>query len=140
MFSKTATTLLALAATTTAVSVSYDTGYDLSDRSLNEVTCSNGENGLITRFGWQTQGETSNFPNIGGAPAVDKWDSPNCGTCWELTYEGNSINVMAIDLAVGGYVIGLDAMDALTNGQGEELGRVEVEAVQVEDSVCGITE
>lgn len=132
--------LITLAASTTAVSVSYDEGYDRSGRSLNEVTCSNGENGLITRFGWETQGETSNFPNIGGAPAVEAWNSPNCGSCWELSYDGHKINVMAVDKAVGGYVIGLGAMDALTNGLGEQLGRVEAEARQVEDKECGITE
>lgn len=130
--------LLALTASTTAVSVSYDEGYDLSGRSMNDVACSDGENGLITRFGWKTQGQTSNFPNIGGAPSVAGWNSPGCGGCWQLSYKGHTVNVMAVDVAVGGYVIGLKAMDALTNGQGKQLGRVEAKATKVKDSLCGI--
>lgn len=129
------TTLLT---TTAALTVSYDKGYDLSDRSLNDVACSDGENGLITRFGWSVQGDASNFPNIGGAPAVEGWNSPECGSCWELKYDGNTVNILAVDVSIGGYVVSLTAMDELTRGLGEQLGRVEVDAKQVEDSVCGI--
>lgn len=132
--------ILALAASTTALTVSYDTGYDIENRALTDVACSDGENGLITRFNWTTQGDTSNFPNIGGAPAVEGWDSTECGSCWELTYKENKINIMAVDVAIGGYVVGLTAMDDLTDGLGEQLGRVEIEAVQVEDRDCGIEE
>lgn len=121
-------------------SVSYDTGYDLSSRSLNDVACSNGVNGLMTRYGWSTQGDVAGFPAIGGAEAVEKWDSPSCGTCWNLEWEGNSINVLAIDHAGEGFNLALEAMNALTNNQAEMLGRVDATATQVDVADCGITE
>ncbi|KAI1077864.1 Epl1 protein [Whalleya microplaca] len=129
--------LLSLAAAATAVSVSYDTGYDDASRSLTAVQCSDGKNGLITRYGWQTQGQIpSQF--IGGAYAVEAWNSVNCGTCWELSYDGKTINVLAIDGASGGFNIELSALDALTGGQGVAVGRVEATARQVDASACGI--
>lgn len=144
-------------AATSAVSVSYDTGYDDSTRSLTAVTCSDGTNGLITRYGWQTQGSVSRFPHIGGADAVDRWNSPNvsrgkeykiytniptntrqCGTCWQLTYNGRSINVLAIDHAASGFNIAKTALNDLTNGQAVSLGRIDATATQVGLSNCGL--
>src|SRR5205809_321684 len=55
--------------------VSYDTGYDDASRSLTAVSCSDGANGLITRYGWQTQGNVANFPNIGGSSTIAGWNS-----------------------------------------------------------------
>jgi hypothetical protein len=101
------------------------------------VTCSDGPNGLITRYNWQTLGQVSNFPNIGGAPNTG-WNSPNCGTCWRLEYNGHKVNVLAVDLATTGFNIGLTAMQALTNGQAEQLGRVEATATQVDVKECGL--
>lgn len=57
--------------------VSYDTGYDDGSRSMTAVSCSDGTNGLITRYGWQTQSAIPNFPYIGGADAIPGWNSPN---------------------------------------------------------------
>ncbi|KAA8572275.1 hypothetical protein EYC84_002901 [Monilinia fructicola] len=58
-------TLLALAATTTAITVSYDVGYDDASRSLAVVSCSDGTNGLLTQ-GYTTQGSLKNFPQHRG--------------------------------------------------------------------------
>lgn len=57
--------------------VSYDTGYDDGSRSLSVVACSDGPNGLETRYGWQTQSQVSRFPYIGGVEAVAGWNSPS---------------------------------------------------------------
>ncbi|TLD19172.1 hypothetical protein PspLS_10031 [Pyricularia sp. CBS 133598] len=129
--------IFTLAAAAQAVSVSYDTGYDDGSRSLTAVSCSDGPNGLITRYGWQTQGQIRNFPYIGGADAVGGWNSPGCGTCWQLTYNGKSINVLAIDRA-SGFNIGLAAMNDLTNGQAGNLGRVDAQVQQVGLNACGL--
>lgn len=59
------------------VSVSHDPGYDDRSRSLNLVSCSDGQNGLITKHGWQTQGAVPRFPNIGGSQFVTGWNSTN---------------------------------------------------------------
>jgi hypothetical protein len=42
-------TLLAAAS---ATSVSYDVGYDDPSRSLTQVSCSDGINGLMWKYGW----------------------------------------------------------------------------------------
>ena len=124
------------------LSVSYDTAYDNSGTSLSSVACSDGPNGLLTR-GFTTFGSLPKFPFIGGAPAVTGWNSPGCGTCWELTYVNSqgvstSINILAIDVATPNYNIALEAMNNLTNGEATFLGRVPVTAVKVAPSVCGL--
>ncbi|PTB40952.1 uncharacterized protein TrAFT101_006103 [Trichoderma asperellum] len=130
--------LALFSAAVSADTVSYDTGYDDASRSLTVVSCSDGTNGLITRYHWQTQGQIPRFPYIGGAQAVAGWNSPNCGTCWKLTYSGKTIYVLAIDHTAAGFNIGLDAMNALTNGNAVALGRVSATASQVAVSNCGL--
>ncbi|KFY39369.1 hypothetical protein V495_05980 [Pseudogymnoascus sp. VKM F-4514 (FW-929)] len=164
--------LAALASAVSAITVSYDTGYDNDARPLTEVACSDGENGLITRKGWHTQGDIPT-PYIGGAQAVEGWNSLNCGTCWRLDYKGRSINVLAIDhtdagfniegwnslkcgtcwrldykgrsinvLAIdhtdAGFNIAQEALDALTNGQAVQLGRIDAQATQIAANICGM--
>jgi len=119
------------------VSVSYDQAYDVSSTSLNEVACSDGPNGLESK-GYTTFGSLPGFPNIGGAYAVGGWDSAACGTCWELSYDGYTVTVIAMDTASEGFNLSLEAMDTLTNGQAEFLGRVTATATQVDASNCGL--
>ncbi|ROW16044.1 hypothetical protein VPNG_02506 [Cytospora leucostoma] len=137
MFSQIFSTLF-LAAAASAVTVSYDTGYDLSSRSLTVVSCSDGANGLITKYGYQTQGDIPDFPYIGGADAIAGWNSASCGTCWQLTYGSNSIKVLAIDHAASGFNIGEDALNALTNNQAVALGRIDATATQLAVTECGL--
>jgi len=120
------------------VTVSYDESYDVSTASLNTVACSDGPEGLES-YGYTTFGTLPDFPYIGGAGAVSGWGSAECGTCWELEYDGYTINVLAIDHAgTGTFNIALEAMNALTNNQATFLGRVTATATQVDASVCGV--
>ncbi|EGX88085.1 heat-stable 19 kDa antigen precursor [Cordyceps militaris CM01] len=130
--------LAALASTALGVTVSYDRGFDDPSRSLEYVSCSNGEHGLITRYHWQTQGQIPCFPRIGGAQAVSGWNSAACGTCWRLTYNNRSVTILAIDRSVNGFNIGLEAFDNLTGGRGEEVGRVEAQVTQVDVKECSL--
>lgn len=61
-----------------------------------------------------------------------------CGTCWQLSYSGRTINVLAIDHAASGFNIAEAALNELTNGQAEALGRIDATAVQVAVSECGL--
>ncbi|KAF2008680.1 hypothetical protein BU24DRAFT_360028, partial [Aaosphaeria arxii CBS 175.79] len=115
--------------------VSYDTGYDDASRSLNVVSCSDGSNGLVTK-GYTTQGSLRNFPYIGGYQGVAGWNSPQCGTCYSVTYKSKTIYVLAIDHAASGFNIAQKAMDDLTNGQSVALGRVDAQYIQVPVSNC----
>lgn len=65
--------IISLVAAASAVSVSYDTGYDDADRSLASVSCSDGTNGLLTK-GYSTQGSLPDFPYIGGADIIAGWN------------------------------------------------------------------
>ncbi|KAI8626979.1 eliciting plant response-like protein [Xylariaceae sp. FL1651] len=130
--------ILSLTAATSAITVAYDQGYDDASRSMTAVACSDGVNGLMTRYGWTTQGQIPHFPYIGAAEAVAGWNSPNCGTCWQLSWNGRSIHVLAVDHAGAGFNVALAAMNDLTNGQAVALGRIDASAVQVDKSVCGL--
>lgn len=129
------------AAAAVSISVSYDQKYDVKQSSLTTVACSDGVNGLMSK-GYTTFGSLPKFPLIGGAPTVGGWNSPNCGKCYQLHYKaGNvdrTINVLAIDAAPGGFNIGLEAMNRLTNNQAVKLGRVTATYTQVADKVCGM--
>ena len=127
----------ALSASATNVVASWDAKYDNFTGDLNTVTCSNGANGLITK-GYTTFGSLPNFPFIGATDAIDGVDSTNCGTCWELTYEGKGFTILAIDHADSGFTISRLAMDQLTYGVGVELGHVLVDAVQIPIERCGL--
>lgn len=125
-----------------AVNTSFDPVYDNKNQSLATVACSNGSNGLLTK-GFTTFGSLPKFPFIGGAPAITGFNSPNCGTCWKLTFTNssgiaNSVNILAIDVATPDFNIAESAMNVLTNGQAVQLGRVPVVAAQVNASVCGL--
>ena len=121
----------------TTVTVSYDNSYDDSRASLDTVACSDGPNGLITK-GYTTIGSLPDFPYVGGAAAIAGWNSASCGTCWELAYDGNTINVLAIDHAEDGFNIAEEAMNKLTDNQAQFLGRVNATATQVDASQCGL--
>ncbi|KAF9464630.1 cerato-platanin-related secreted protein [Collybia nuda] len=125
-----------------AVTLAYDTTYDNAGGSLTTVACSDGSHGMLTR-GFKTFGSLPKFPHIGAASAVTGWNSPNCGTCWQVTYKNGqgvskSINVLAIDVAGAGFNIALSAMNELTGGNAVMLGRVDVTSKQVAASVCGL--
>ncbi|KAI0676689.1 Cerato-platanin [Trametes maxima] len=130
-------TFTALVSSAFAVTVSYDQTYDNAGGDLHTVACSDGPNGMLSK-GFSTFGSLPHFPNIGGAAAIPGWNSAQCGSCWKLTYQGRSINVLAIDHTDAGFNIALGAMNTLTNNQGVFLGRIDAQATQVPASQCGL--
>lgn len=129
---------LATATPTNSFKVTFDPFYDNPAGSLLNTACSNGANGLVTKS-FNTFGQLPHFPFIGGAPAVEGFNSPECGSCWLLSYEGRSIAVAAVDTAFTFNINSL-AFNVLTGGRGQELGVVEgVEARELERSACGFT-
>lgn len=127
-----------LALSAQAITVSYDTGYDDASRSLADVSCSDGANGLITKYGWQTQGQIPHFPYIGGYEGIAGWNSAQCGTCWSLTFNDKTIYVLAIDHTAAGFNIAEAAMNDLTGGNAEQFGRVDATFAQVGSSFCNV--
>lgn len=121
----------------TPIPVSYDEGYDQASRALTAVSCSDGANGLITKYGWQTQGNIKT-PYFGGYSGVAGWNSAQCGTCYSLTYKGKTIYVLAIDHTANGFNINKKGLNALTNNQAVQLGRVDATYAKVAVSKCGL--
>jgi len=129
-----------LPAFATQYNVTYDNFYDNAQTSLSQVACSNGANGLLTK-GYSTLGSLPSFPNIGGIPNLT-WNSPLCGTCWELQYttpagQYESVYVTAVDAA---YTFNLseEAFNELTSNTGIAAGKVVAAATQVAESYCGM--
>ncbi|KAF1995482.1 Asp f 13-like protein [Amniculicola lignicola CBS 123094] len=127
---------LGLSGLSSAVTVSWDAGYDDGSRSLTAVSCSDGKNGLMTKYGWKTQSQIPVFPNIGGFSGIAGWNSPACGSCYSLTYNGVTIYVLAIDHAGSGFNIAKAALNTLTKGNAEKFGRVDAQYALVANSFC----
>ena len=129
---------LALVAAAVATDIRFDATYDNAGQSLSTVSCSDGANGLLTK-GFTTFGSLPTFPNIGAAQAIAGWNSPACGSCWNITFKGKSILVTALDHAGDGFNLALPAMNTLTNNQAVNLGVISgATATQVASSACGI--
>ncbi|KAG5639173.1 hypothetical protein H0H81_006077 [Sphagnurus paluster] len=123
--------------------LSYDTAYGVATASLDTVACSDGSHGLKT-CGFTTFGSLPTFPYIGGTEAIAGWNSPNCGTCYRLTYSNKtsgvkkSVNVLAVDRTVPGFNVALEAMQVLLGPGAADIGTAVVDAVQVDAVVCGL--
>ncbi|KAI5299732.1 hypothetical protein KEM55_001818 [Ascosphaera atra] len=127
----------AVAAPQNLQSVSYDATYDAAGTALTALACSDGSNGLISK-GYKTLGDIPSFPYVAGVSAISGWNSPSCGTCWKVTYNGKSIKVLGVDVSKDGVNTGQKAMDELTNGQAVSLGRIQASVEQVASSECGL--
>ncbi|EJF62754.1 Cerato-platanin-domain-containing protein [Dichomitus squalens LYAD-421 SS1] len=127
----------ALAQTMISKNVTFNQFYDDSSNSFDDVACSDGQNGLITRNGWTTLGQASGFPNIGGVFAVEGFNSVNCGTCWALTFNNMTVNVLAVDTAPVGFDISLEAMQSLVGARlAQDVGSVVAQVMQVDVTSC----
>lgn len=107
----------------TTTLITFNTVYDDPSLSLNSVSCSNGENGLVTK-GYAS---VAQLPTalVGGSPTIQGWNSKNCGACYALTYKNATVYVLAIDTAINQFNVAKKALDALTGGHAAEFGSVE---------------
>lgn len=135
LFSIAAFALSSLAQTTETLS--YDTTYDDNTLSLASVACSDGTNGLESK-GFTTLGTLPTFPNVGGVYTVTGWNSTACGTCYEVTYGSNTVAILAVDVSKEGFTVSQEAMNTLTGNLAAELGRIDVTAIEVAASACGL--
>ncbi|KAF3390732.1 Heat-stable 19 kDa antigen [Talaromyces pinophilus] len=132
----TLSTSLALAANSTeTATATFDTAYDDTDLSLSTVTCSNGENGLVTK-GYGTIGDLPT-QDVAGSLTIKGWNDANCGACYSLSYKNETVYVVAIDAAVGEFNVAQKVLDKLTHGHAQEFGSVTVDYEEVDGSKCG---
>ncbi|KAI9000591.1 cerato-platanin-like secreted protein [Trametes punicea] len=115
--------------------VTFDPVFDNKSNSLNKVACSNGHNGLESK-GYTTFGS---LPDqwIGGVQAIAGWNSPNCGTCWQISYNNVTINMLAVDHTDSGVNVGEVAMNKFTNGHAVQRGVIHAHVKEVDPSNCG---
>jgi len=113
----------------------FDPTFDNPGGSMDGVACSNGDNGLETQF--PTFGDLPSFPFIGGAYDI-VWDSPHCGSCWNITNPttGLSIQMTAIDTSGVGFNLSEEAFANLTNGDTSE-SVIDVVATKLSTTPCG---
>lgn len=115
---------------TPSLTLRATTTYDNKSGSLNSVACSDGSNGLSAQF--PTFSDILCFHFIGGAFDI-VWNSPNCGSCWNLInmVTGVSINIIAIDSAGSGFNVAQEAFERLSCGQTGV-------ANKISPSICGL--
>jgi hypothetical protein len=111
----------------TQVSLSYDEVDGKLSQSIDTIACSD-ETNIFRTAGYGTFGALSGLPYIGGAPAIDGWNPPACGTCWRLKIEGKSVNIFVADVGGNEFNVSPAAIDELTGGQAVMRGRVNATA------------
>lgn len=60
------------------------------------------------------------------------------GNCYQITYSGKSVYMLAIDHAADGVNMSFEAMDDLTDGQADFLGRIDATVTLTSASNCGL--
>ncbi|GIK04359.1 hypothetical protein Aspvir_008440 [Aspergillus viridinutans] len=78
-----------------ADTLKYNREYDYAQNTaLTLFSCSDGANGLMTRYGVNNLQQLRNKlqPNtyVGASSAVAKWNDPNCGKCFRATNPSNN--------------------------------------------------
>ncbi|PTB68431.1 Cerato-platanin-domain-containing protein [Trichoderma citrinoviride] len=109
--------------------------YDDPSRSLSEVTCWRKNIGFMPNLDWTLQQDAAGFIGI---DKINGLNSGKCLTCWTLSYEGRAISLLALDGADSGIAMSFSALQYLTDGRAKELGRVLIDAVEVDTSECGV--
>nr|AEN99945.1 snodprot [Dactylellina cionopaga] len=108
--------LFFLVAAVAATGLKYDNNYNLkSGASLTSFACSDGANGLITKYHISSVSELASKLKsnvyIAGSPTIAGWNSPSCGLCYEARNPTNnkSFLFVAVDVAHPDIVSGADA-------------------------------
>ncbi|KAL7810212.1 Cerato-platanin domain-containing protein [Trichoderma aethiopicum] len=84
---------------------------------------------------WTLQQDTAGFI---GLDKIDGMNSGKCFTCWTMSYGDRAISLLALDGANSGIVMSFNALQYLTDGRAQELGRVNIDAVEADPSECGV--
>ena len=116
------------------LAVSYDTVYDNFTAPMISLACS----ANLTALGFTDLGSLPGFPYVGGSSAVSANGSTGCATCWELSFNGSSVNVLVVDYADEGFNVAKAAMNGLTGGDAKEVGVLIAKAVEIDVSECGM--
>ncbi|RPA92884.1 allergenic cerato-platanin Asp F13, partial [Choiromyces venosus 120613-1] len=132
--------LMTLAASTVLAEVhstaAYDNVYDLPGLPTLDLACSNGVAGLSSTLGFDRFSQVLHYPLVGAVEKLEGWGSLSCRKCFRQS--GQSINIVTVDQGDTGFVLSLAALDQLTGGQGQVLGRVDVRYEEIGGWECGL--
>ncbi|KAI9353007.1 Cerato-platanin [Zopfochytrium polystomum] len=129
-----ALSLLVPAASATPARVSYNPMYSNTQLGIGGLTCAP----YLSQFG-TTLGSVPVKPGVfyaASANLAGLWNSPNCGSCYSLSYNGKTVYVVAIDACGDGFLVSTEGLDALTGGKAVELGGVTADAQPVDKTNC----
>jgi hypothetical protein len=125
-----------------ADTLKYNRDYDYAQNTeLTSFSCSDGANGLITRYGVNNlqRLQTKLQPNtyIGASPAVAKWNDPNCGKCFRATNPSNnkSLNFVVIEQN-SGVVTGEEGFRLLSPSGTTSEGTLTVNVAELPSQSC----
>jgi hypothetical protein len=110
--------------------VRYDATYDNPDGLISGVACSN-----LGAQGYVHFKDLPSFPNL-AAWQDATYNSPDCGSCWNVTHNGNGVLVTVIDHSGDGFNVAESTFKLLNDndlGPGSFAGY----AFQVPASECG---
>ncbi|KAJ6260451.1 hypothetical protein Dda_4677 [Drechslerella dactyloides] len=135
-----------LAAAVSATSVSWDPVYDNAGQSLATVACSDGANGLLTKFpDVKTLGDLKGKlkPNVypAGVSEITGWNNPSCGKCFRLKYKSRvggdkQIFLVAVDTAPLGANVPPTGFNNISPTGNTAPGRLEVVVYPAGPSDC----
>ncbi|KAH9837569.1 Cerato-platanin-domain-containing protein [Rhodofomes roseus] len=91
-----------------AVTVSYDTKYDVSTTPVSTLACASS----LSNF--TTFGALPEYPYIAGSDNVTDSSKTDCGHCYTLEYAGNFAQIQVVDSAAEGFVLSHEAYEWLT--------------------------
>ena len=102
--------------------VTYNEFYDNANQSTAIIACAD----WAAANNFTTLADVPAFPFIGGASAVSG-NTSACGTCFSILDEqtGITIEVTAVDAATNGFVVSLEALNAATENNAQNLGSIQ---------------
>lgn len=114
--------------------ITYNVLYDNPGLSSSFLACSQ----WAAENNYTTLSDVPNFPYVGAANVVSATNTGNCGDCYSIFDErtGNLIDVTVVDATGTGFVISLQAMNDLTDGNSIFLDVVTAIVDQVPNDQC----
>jgi len=116
------TYLILFVAAVSASTLKWDNNYNKnSNLPLTSFACSDGANGLITKFNdpslttTKLSGKLRPGVFLAASPLIPSWNSPNCGKCYRVRSGTKWFLFVAIDVATPAIVSGQDAFSTLAS-------------------------
>jgi hypothetical protein len=133
--------LTAIFTSASSFRVTHSIFFGIRDHPSTTVACGT----QLVDAGYPTFGSLPSFSNIGASYAVGTIDSPDCGSCWNISYTRSddktttAIYVTAVDPAsYDEFVVSPEAFSKLEGQQALYRELIYVEATRVQKGYCGL--